>query len=82
VARFPDDSRKMKTVGASIVSTGVVSGEYAFANAWRSRRQALTEWLSDERLGVLDFAKRRIANLDLMIADEQRRAESNRAMYE
>ncbi len=82
VARFSDDERKMKIVGASIISTGVVSGEYGFANAWRSRRQALTVWLSDERPGVLDFAKCQIAKLDLMIADEQRRAESNRAMYE
>lgn len=82
VACFPDDERKMKAVGASIDSTGVVSGEYGFANAWRGRRQSLAEWLSDERPTVREFAKRHIARLDLMIADEQRRAESNRAMYE
>jgi hypothetical protein len=81
VARFPDDERKMSAVGASITSTGVVSGEYGFAEAWRNRRQSLMEWLSDDRPSVVEFAKRQRAKLDLMIADEQRRAESSREMF-
>jgi ppGpp synthetase/RelA/SpoT-type nucleotidyltranferase len=82
VARFADDERKLKVVVNALNSTGVVSGEYGFANAWRERRQSLSEWLTDERLRVREFAKRHIAKLDLMIADEQRRAEGGRAMYE
>jgi ppGpp synthetase/RelA/SpoT-type nucleotidyltranferase len=81
VARFPDDERKMSAVSASIISTGVVSGEYGFAEAWRNRRQSLIEWLSDNRPSVVEFAKRLIAKLDLMIADEHRRAESSREMF-
>ncbi len=80
VARFPDDERKMRAVSASIFSTGVVSGEYGFAEAWRNRRRSLIEWLSDDRASVVEFAKRQMAKLDLMIADEQRRAESSREM--
>jgi hypothetical protein len=38
--------------------------------------------LTDERPRVQEFATGHIAKLDLMIADEQRRAEANRAMYE
>jgi ppGpp synthetase/RelA/SpoT-type nucleotidyltranferase len=81
VARFTDDERKMKVVANALDSTGVVSGEYGFANAWRERRQSLNEWLTDERPRVREFATRHIAKLDLMIADEQRRAEAGRAMY-
>lgn len=81
VARFPDDERKMSAVSASITSTGVVSGEHGFAEAWRNRRQSLMEWLSDERPSVVEFAKHQMAKLDLMIADEHRRAESNREMF-
>jgi hypothetical protein len=82
VARFPDDERKIKVLANALYSTGIVSGEYGFANAWRERRQSLREWLTDERPSVREFATRHIAKLDLMIADEQRRAEANRALYE
>ncbi len=82
VARCADDERKMKVVANALNSTGVVSGEYGFANAWRERRQSLSEWLTDERPRVREFATQHIAKLDLMIADEQRRAEAGRAMYE
>jgi len=82
VAQFAGDERKMKMVANALNSTGVVSGEYGFANAWRERRQSLSEWLTDERASVRDFATQHIAKLDLMIADEQRRAEAGRAMYE
>jgi hypothetical protein len=82
VARFADDERKMKLVANALNSTGVVSGEYGFANAWRERRQSLSVWLTDERPRVREFATQHITKLDLMIADEQRRAEAGRAMYE
>ncbi len=82
VARFADDERNMKLVGNALNSTGVVSGEYGFANAWRERRQSLSVWLTDERPTVREFATQHITKLDLMIADEQRRAEAGRAMYE
>jgi ppGpp synthetase/RelA/SpoT-type nucleotidyltranferase len=82
VARFADDERKMKMVANALNSTGVVSGEYGFANAWRERRQSLSEWLTDERPRVQEFATQHIVRLNLMIADEQRRAEASRALYE
>jgi ppGpp synthetase/RelA/SpoT-type nucleotidyltranferase len=82
VARFSDNERKMRAVANALNSTGVVSGEYGFANAWRERRQSLSEWLTDARPSVREFATQHIAKLDLMIADEQRRAEASRAMYE
>jgi hypothetical protein len=50
VSRFSDDARKMSEVRAAIDSTGVVSGELGFAEAWRARRDSLVEWLSDDHV--------------------------------
>lgn len=80
VSRFPDDASKMSRVRVSIDSTGVVSGELGFAEAWRAKKESLTEWLADERPAVKAFAEKHIAELDLMIASEQRRAEAEREM--
>ncbi|WP_143032379.1 hypothetical protein [Nitrosomonas sp. Nm33] len=38
----------------------------------------MTEWLEDERSEVQAFAKRHIAELNLMITSEQRRTEAER----
>lgn len=80
VSRFSDDPHKMGEVQASIDSTGVVSGEFGFADAWRAKKEPLTEWLTDERPAVKAFAEKHIAKLDLMIVSECRRAEAEREM--
>lgn len=80
VSLFPDDARKIAKVRASIDSTGVVSGELGFVEAWRTKKESLAEWLADERPTVHAFAKKHIAELELMIASEQRRAEAEREM--
>ena len=80
VSRFPGDAHKISGVRASIDSTGVVSGELGIAEAWRAKKESLTEWLADERPVVKAFAEKHIAELDRMIASERRRAESRREM--
>ena len=80
MSRFPDDPRKMDEVRSSIDSTGMVRGELGFAEAWRARKESLTEWLADERPTVKAFAEKHIAELDLMIASELRRAEAEMEM--
>jgi ppGpp synthetase/RelA/SpoT-type nucleotidyltranferase len=80
VSHFPDDPSKMDGVRVSIDSTGVVSGEFGLAEAWRAKKESLTEWLADERPEVKAFAEKHIAELDLMIVSEQRRAEAEREM--
>lgn len=80
VFRFPDDVSKMSEVQIAIDSTGVVSGEFGFAEAWRAKREFLKEWLKDERPAVKAFAEKHIAELDRMIASEQRRSEAEREM--
>ena len=80
VSRFPDDARKMRGVRVSIDSTGVISGELGLAEALRAKKESLIEWRTDERPPVKAFAEEHIAELDLMIASEQRRAEVEREM--
>jgi hypothetical protein len=80
VSLFPDDVSKMNRVRIAIDNTGVVHGGLGFAEAWRTRKESLTEWLADERPDVKAFAEKHIAELDLMIASEQCRAEAEREM--
>lgn len=80
VAKFHNDERKMVHVQISIDNTGVVAGELGFAEAWRFRRHALTEWLGDDRPAVKVFAEAHIKRLEAMIAAEQRHAETETEM--
>jgi ppGpp synthetase/RelA/SpoT-type nucleotidyltranferase len=80
VSRFPDDVSKMSRVRIAIDNTGVVAGEFGFAEACRAKKESLTEWLADERPAVKAFAGKHIAELDRMIASEERRAEAEREM--
>ena len=80
VSRFPDDDSKMSGVRIAIDSTGVVTGEFGMADAYRTKKGALGEWLTDERPAVNAFAKKHIAELGLMIASEQVRVEAAREM--
>ncbi len=80
VSRFPHDESKMDGVRISINSTGVVSGEFGLAEAWRVKKVSLMQWLTDERQAVNAFAEKHIAELDRMIASERRRVEAEREM--
>jgi ppGpp synthetase/RelA/SpoT-type nucleotidyltranferase len=80
VSRFPDDSSKMSEIRACLDSVGVTRGEFGLADAWRARKESLKEWLTDERPAVKAFAEKHIAELNRMIASEQRSAESRKEM--
>jgi hypothetical protein len=79
VSRFPHDDRKLSGVRTSIDSTGVVSGDFGLAEAWRVKKESLRPWLTDERQAVKAFAEQHIAELDRMIAAEWHRVEAERA---
>lgn len=80
VSQFSDDVSKMSRVRIAIDNTGVVSGEFGLAEAWRAKKESSTEWLADERPAAKAFAAKHIAELDRMIASERRRAETEREM--
>lgn len=82
VSRFPEDTGRLSGVRACIENTGVVHGELGFANAWRAKKESLTDWLQDDRQTVREFAEKEIASLELMIASEERRAEADKKMRE
>lgn len=80
VARFPEGDRRHGGVRACLENTGVVSGELGFANAWRAKKENLSEWLDDPRQEIRMFAEKERAGLDLMVAAEERRAEASTRM--
>jgi len=80
VSRFPDDSSKIGLVKASIDKTGVVSGEFGFAEALKAKKESMIEWLADHRPEVKVFAKNHIAELNLGIQSEWRRVETEKEM--
>lgn len=80
VARFPDDQRKLNEVRVCIDNTGVVRGEFGFAEALQARKESMAEWLVDDRPPVQAFANKHMAELDHMIASERRRAEYRKEM--
>ena len=82
VSRFPHDARKMDEVRTIINSTGVVSGEFGLAEAWRVKKASLAQWLTDERQAVKAFAEQHMAELDRMILSERRRVEAERELRE
>ncbi|NGZ11216.1 MAG: PilZ domain-containing protein [Nitrospira sp. LK70] len=82
VSRFPHDDRKMGEVRTSINSTGLVTGEFGLAEAWRIKKESLTRWLIDERQPVKAFAEQHMAELDPMIVSERRRVEAEKELRE
>jgi len=80
VAKYPRDPSKLSGVGVSFDSIDGVVGEFGFVDAMREKKAAIEPWLSDPRPEVRAFAEKHIGNLDVCIADEQRRAEGEEAM--
>jgi len=71
------DERTLDGVRAAFDNTGGVWGQYGMADALRNKKQAMVEWLADERDQVRAFAEQHIRELELQIAAEQRRAEDD-----
>ena len=80
IFRHAGDDRILDSVRAAFDNTGIVSGRYGMADAFRNKKQAMTEWLADPREQVRTFAELHIAELDIRIAAEQKRAEDNAEM--
>lgn len=78
VAKYPNDEAKITGVAISLESSGVVMGEYGFAEALQEKQAAIREWLTDPRLEVREFADRQLRSLDIRIAHEYRRSDEDR----
>jgi hypothetical protein len=58
-------------------STGVISGQFGFVEAYQRKKDEVSPWLKDPRPKVRAFAERYQRTLDRSIAAEQRRSETD-----
>lgn len=78
---LPEDDRDRRVeVEVILQSTGVVSGEFGFAEAYQRKKAEIDSWLSDENQKVRAFALEYVRSLDRQIAADRRRGEQNIAL--
>jgi hypothetical protein len=80
VRRLDPNDRLQDDLSLMLQSTGVVSGEFGFVDAYKKKREQLMPWLSDPDANVRLFAQKHIAGLDRHISAEQRRSEEDLEM--
>jgi len=80
VARLAPDSPLLEQVTRVLIASGVVTGEFGFAEQNTKRRRLMLPWLGAESANVRAFAAARIKELDATIAAETRAAEASTAM--
>jgi hypothetical protein len=67
-------------VEIGLQNTGVVSGEFGFAETYRRKKSEIASWLEEDRSRIREFAEQFMTKLDRMIAAEQRRAEQEKEL--
>jgi len=77
VRALPAGDPLLKAVEVILQSTGVVSGEFGFVEAYLRKKQEMTDWLIDADAHVQGFAESFIRYLDRLIAVEQRHGEED-----
>ncbi len=80
VAFVPPKDTLLNEIEAALDSTGVVTGEFGFVDAYKRKKTELEPWLGDPRESVQSFARSRVLSLDRRIAAEQRRSEEDLEM--
>jgi len=75
IALPESDKSRLNEVEIVLESTGVVSGEFGFTDAYKAKRAEVSPWLTDENPAIQAFAGRYVANLDRSIAADHRRAQ-------
>lgn len=75
----PENYEHLDSVETALLSTGVVSGEFGFVEAYQTKKDEVACWLEDVRPKVRDFAERYRRMLDNLIASEQQKAEERQA---
>ncbi|HXK28359.1 MAG TPA: RelA/SpoT domain-containing protein [Candidatus Binatia bacterium] len=77
IQRLPIGDPLLRDVSIGLNATGVVSGEFGFVEAYKAKRAIIASWLEDRDEKVRQFATHQVAQLDRMIASEQRQAEES-----
>lgn len=72
VAALNPGDELLNEIAVVLDSTGVVSGQFGFVEAYQRKKVNLEEWLSDPRDSVRAYAERHIGSLERAIAASQR----------
>ncbi|MDP3652300.1 MAG: RelA/SpoT domain-containing protein [Rhodoferax sp.] len=80
VATLNPESQLLSKARSALLASGVISGEFGFAELHAQRKDWLGPWLDDPSENVQMFARRQIHELDRQIAAETRSAEASIAM--
>lgn len=76
----PKGDSIVNEVDITLRSTGVVSGEYGFVDAYEKKIDEIKPWLTDDSSVVREFAKRYISDLRKTIESERKRADEDIAL--
>lgn len=77
IKAVPSDSKYQNEVAIALMTTGVVSGPYGFAEAYERKKTEVNNWLTDSDEKIRTFAKRYVEELDKMIAADRKRADED-----
>ncbi|HVI61103.1 MAG TPA: ABC transporter substrate binding protein [Bradyrhizobium sp.] len=77
VDKLPENDSRLNEIEVILESTGIISGQFGFVEAYQRKKNEVSPWLSDPRPKVRAFAERYQRTLDRSIAAEQRRSETD-----
>jgi hypothetical protein len=77
IKALPENDKRLIEIEIILMSTGVVRGEFGFAEAYEQKKQEVADWLQDQHEQIRNFADRYLKDLDLRIAQETRRAKES-----
>lgn len=80
IKSVPTDSIFRSDVAIALETTGVVEGEFGFAEAYERKKNEVKDWMTDPDEKLQEFAKWYIANLEQMSVTERKRAEERIAL--
>ena len=75
VATLPKDDPLLGSIMIALRSTGIVSGEFGFAEAYERKIEEIKPWLNDGNEEVRNFAARYVTTLENETKSERRQAE-------
>ena len=74
---LPEGDKLLNEVSIILQSTGVVSGEYGFVEAYKNKIDEIAPWLEDRDSKVKHFAEEYVESLEKQIEYEQKRADED-----
>jgi hypothetical protein len=80
IATVPERSGIWNEVASAIETTGVVSGEYGFVQAFERKQNEISGWKNDEDARVRSFAQWLTEGLQRSIEHERQRADEGLAL--